>query len=93
MGRFAFKSAKGEEGLLRIRPGRIAGGVFDSRPDTELPIETFADREVQFTKSIFLKVVKVATSIKFVHDGDRTSLLFRSDNVRGVAAARYRVSS
>lgn len=92
-GHFAFKTVRNEEGLLRIRPGRIAGGVFDNRPDTELIIETFTDREVQFTKAIFFRVLKVATSIKFVYDGDRTWMLFRGENVRGVAASRYWVAS
>ena len=92
-GHFAFKTMRDQEGRLYVRPGQIAGGVFDNRPDTKLPIDTFTDREVQFPKAVFLKVVKVATSIKFVYDGDHSRLLFRGENVRGVAAARHKVAS
>ena len=78
--------------MLTIFPDRITGGIFDNRADTELCIETHADREEKFEMGVFLKAVKLATEVKFVHDGDHARLLFRGANVRGIAASRYRVA-
>lgn len=91
-GHFSFKPVRGESGHLWIHPDRIVSGIFDSRPDTELSIETFADRKVVFERKVFLSVLKVATAIKFVY-GDQTHLLFRGENIRGVAIGLREVSS
>jgi hypothetical protein len=91
-GHFSFKPVRGESGHLWIHPDRIVSGIFDNRPDTELPIETFADRKVVFERTVFLSVLKVATAIKFVY-GDQTHLLFRGENLRGVAIGLREVSS
>lgn len=92
VGHFAFKPMRENDGLLTVLPDRIIGGIFDSRADTELSIETHTDREEQFEMGVFLNAVKLATEIKFVLDGDHARLLFRGANVRGIAAPRYRVA-
>lgn len=89
IGHFSFKPVRNNDGLMQIYPDRITGGVFDNRPDTELRIETHTAREVVFEQATLLNAVKIATEIKFVHDGDHSRLLFRGENVRGIAASRY----
>jgi len=91
VGHFSFKPLLGNDGLLTVYPDRIAGGIFDNRPDTELRIETYSGREVAFGQATFLNALKVASEIKFVHEGDHSRLLFKSENVRGIVASRHRV--
>ncbi|WP_432448919.1 hypothetical protein [Aliiroseovarius marinus] len=89
IGHFSFKPVRDNDGLMQIYPDRITGGVFDNRPDTELRIETHTAHEVAFEQATLLNAIKIATEIKFVHDGDHSRLLFRGKNVRGIAASRY----
>lgn len=93
IGHFSFKPVRNNDGLMQLYPDRITGGVFDNRPDTELSIETHTAREVVFEQATLLKAVKIATEIKFVHEGEHSRLLFRGENVRGIAASRYWVRS
>lgn len=93
IGHFSFKPIRDNDGLMQIYPDRIAGGIFDHRPDTELRIETHTAREVVFEQAPLLNAVKIATEIKFVHDRDHSRLLYKGKNVRGIAASRYRVQS
>lgn len=92
IGHFSFKAIRGESDLLTLFPDRIVGGIFYGRPHTELRIETHTERQVVFEKAVLLKALKVATEIKFIHDGDHCRLLFRGENLRGVAASQQRVS-
>lgn len=93
VGHFSFKPLRENDGLLTVFPDRITGGIFDNRADTELLIETHAGREEQFEMGVFLNAVKLATEVRFVHDGDHARLLFRGANVRGIAVSRYRVAA
>ncbi|MEL6467871.1 MAG: hypothetical protein AAFQ58_23150 [Pseudomonadota bacterium] len=93
LGHFSFKPIKDNSGLITIYPERVTGGVFDNRADIELPIKTPTEREVVFEQAHLLSVLKVASEIKFIHEGDHSKLLFKADNVRGFLAARQRVPS
>ena len=93
VGHFSFKPLRDNDGLLTVYPDRITGGIFDNRPDTELLIETHSGREVAFEQATFLKAVKIASGMKFIHDGDHSRLLFKGEHTRGIAASRHRVQS
>lgn len=89
IGHFSFKPMRDNDGLMYFTPDRIVGGVFDDRPDTQLTIETYTRGEVTFEQAQFLRVLKIAKEIRFVHEKDHARLLFKAENVRGIVAPQH----
>lgn len=88
VGAFSSKPISGNDGLLHFTSDSIVGGIFDNRPDIELRIETFAKGAACFEQSQFLRMIKVAQKIKFVHSQDQVRVLFTFENGRGIVAGR-----